>query len=63
MQAAFYDRATVCRLTTLSSVTLWRHTRDGEFPAPIRISRGRVAWPAAQVDQWIAEKLNPPVAA
>lgn len=31
--------------------TLWNQVRDGRFPAPVRISPGRVAWPVEVLDE------------
>jgi prophage regulatory protein len=48
--------AVVTDRTSLSRTTIWRMVRRGEFPAPIQISPGRVAWSEAAVDAWIASK-------
>lgn len=39
-----------------SYVTAWRKRRAGTFPAPIRISVGRVAWLRSDLEQWLAER-------
>jgi len=44
--------------TSLSRTTLWRMVRRGEFPKPIPISPNRVAWSEAEVDAWIASKME-----
>jgi prophage regulatory protein len=44
--------------TTLSRVTLWRKSRDGDFPKPLRISSNRIAWREADVDAWITSKMG-----
>ena len=38
----------------LSRSTIWRRIRDGNFPAPIQISPGRVAWLERDILAWIA---------
>lgn len=43
--------------TSLDRVTRWRLVKDGKFPAPVRISPGRVAWAESQITAWIAEKM------
>lgn len=58
-QIGLYSKQDVLRITTLSDTTLWRRVRDGGFPAPIRISANRVAWPKSAVDRWIDEKTAP----
>jgi len=48
----------------VSRSTAWRGIRDGEFPAPVRISRGRVAWRERDILAWQAARApNPGVAA
>jgi len=37
-----------------SDTTLWRRVRAGDFPAPIRISPGCVAWRERDIDAWFA---------
>ncbi len=41
----------------LSRSTVWRCVRDGTFPAPIRISPGRVAWLRTDIDHWIEAQV------
>ena len=40
----------------LSATTIWRQRRCGQFPAPVRISPGCVAWREADVESWIASR-------
>jgi len=52
-----------------SDTTLWRHVKDGTFPAPIKISKNAVAWREADIEAWIAacaeakvpRYLDPPI--
>jgi prophage regulatory protein len=37
----------------ISSVTAWRLLKRGEFPAPIQLSRGRVAWRRTDLEDWL----------
>lgn len=48
----------VLEATGLSITTIWRLERKGLFPRRRRISQGSVAWSAAEVDNWISEKLS-----
>jgi prophage regulatory protein len=48
----------VVRRTSLSRTTLWRLAQIGAFPKSVRISPGRCGWRAADVEQWIASRLN-----
>ncbi len=43
---------TVKQRCTLSSSTIYRLIKQGTFPAPIRLSPGRVAWREADVSAW-----------
>jgi len=45
----------------LSATTIWRQRRRGQFPGPVRISPGCVAWREADVESWIASRLEPSV--
>lgn len=44
--------------TSLSRCTIWRLVGRGAFPAPVRVSPGRVAWSAEAVEGWIAGRLG-----
>jgi prophage regulatory protein len=44
---------TVGNLTTLSRTTIWRLTKAGSFPKPVRVSAGRVAYRANDIDAWL----------
>jgi predicted DNA-binding transcriptional regulator AlpA len=48
----------VTRLTSLSGTTIWRLARAGQFPAPIQLSRGRVAFLQSQVTAWIIARAG-----
>jgi len=43
-------------LLGVSGTTLWRMTKRGSFPAPIRISPGCVGWRADDVQAWLAQR-------
>lgn len=44
--------------TGLSEPTLWRMRNRGDFPQPVRLSPGRVAWRLADIDAWEASRTN-----
>ena len=52
------SRREVAALLNISITTLWRMVRAGLFPPPIRVSPGRVAWPARTVVAWIDERAK-----
>lgn len=39
--------------TSLSRTTIWRAVRAGNFPVPLRLTGGRVAWLRAEVHAWM----------
>lgn len=51
----FYSRSEVQTITTLSRVTLWRRIKDGNFPPPVQISPGRVAWTRRSIHEWLRQ--------
>ena len=54
----FVDWRTVRGRVSLSRSTVWRKIREGSFPAPIRISQGRVGWLEADIERWINAQLQ-----
>ena len=46
----------VMRRTGKSRTTLWRDSRNGVFPAPVRIGANRIGWMESEVMEW-QEKL------
>ena len=47
----------------LSATTIWRQRRRGQFPDPVRISPGCVTWREAEVESWVASRLEASVGA
>lgn len=43
------------RFVPLSRTTIWRKTKEGKFPQPVRISAYISAWRVADVREWIAQ--------
>jgi prophage regulatory protein len=41
-----------------SKSQIYRLWHAGKFPKPVRLSAVRLAWPAVEVDEWIAQKLS-----
>jgi prophage regulatory protein len=44
----------------ISTTTIWRMRRRGEFPEPMRISPGAVGWPHGVLEQWLADRETSP---
>ena len=43
-------------LTGLHAVTIWRLTRKGDFPAPMKITSRKNGWLLSQVMTWLADR-------
>lgn len=48
----------VLRKTGLSHTTLYRLIKQGQFPAPLRISARISVWQESLVDKWIEERIK-----
>jgi prophage regulatory protein len=46
----------VMQLTGLARSTIYKLVASGEFPAPLKLTRRAVAWPAAEIEQWVATR-------
>ena len=51
-----HRKKAVVTLTGLSATTVWRLTRRGEFPQPIRLSPGAVGWLDSEIRAWLAQR-------
>lgn len=54
----FYSEHDLDALGILSRATRWRMRQKGEFPNPIKLSQGRVAYPAFTIEAWIKERIT-----
>jgi len=43
----------VLKQLTLSKATFYRRMKSGEAPKPVRVSKRRVAWRQADIDQYL----------
>jgi prophage regulatory protein len=46
----------VAEKTGLADSSIWRLTRQGQFPLPIKPSPGRTVWFEHEIDRWLDEK-------
>ncbi|MGA0569597.1 helix-turn-helix transcriptional regulator [Variovorax sp. VNK109] len=46
----------VRQMVPLSRATIWRKSKDGSFPRPVKLSQGITAWSVLAIEQWIADK-------
>ena len=47
-------RAEVEEMVALSTATLYRMIKDGEFPSPVKIGTGTVRWRLSEIQGWLA---------
>jgi len=40
----------------VSTTTLWRMTRDGRIPAPIKLSERAIGWRRSDIEIWLQNK-------
>lgn len=40
----------------LSKPTIWRMRRQGDFPAPMQLSPGRIGWTRGAIDSWLESR-------
>lgn len=44
-------------LVGLRKSSIYDGVKAGTFPAPVKLSRRAVCWPAAAIDAWITERI------
>ena len=42
----------------MSHSTRWRERRDGNYPDPVPISKGRKGYPESKIRAWVAAKIK-----
>ena len=45
-------------LVGLRKSSIYDAVKRGDFPAPVKLSRRAVCWPASAIDAWIAERIK-----
>ena len=55
---AFYSERDLDKMGVLSRNTRYRMRLKGDFPPPVKLCAGRVAYPAKVIDNWIAERAG-----
>ena len=48
----------VIKLSALSSATIYRLIKKGEFPKQIKLSERSSGWLLSEVEQWLDDKVN-----
>lgn len=45
-------------LTTLGKSSIYSKVKNGDFPAPVRLSTRAVAWRSEEVAEWVAGRVK-----
>ena len=53
----FLSAKAVIERTSLSTSTIYAMMSRGDFPRPVQLTKGRVAWREADVARWIEARL------
>lgn len=48
----------LCLRTGLSRSTIWRQTKAGTFPLPIRLGPNSVGWMSNEIGHWISTRAR-----
>lgn len=40
----------------IAPITIWRLRREGKFPPPLRLTKGRIGWRRSDLERWLAER-------
>lgn len=49
----------VMRMTSLSKSTIYRLVKNGNFPAPVKLSPGRIGFNKQDVLKWMRDRYKP----
>ena len=56
--SGFLREKHILKLLPVAHSTLWDWVRDGDFPAPIKLSEKVTVWSKAQIDAWLEAKFG-----
>lgn len=60
MESTLFTAKEACKYLTMSKRTLERLGEDGCGPRRIRLSARRIAYPKADLDDWVAKRQSAP---
>jgi len=52
----YQTRQQIENLLQVSSATIYRWTREGNFPKPVHLGANMVRWKASDLEVWLAER-------
>lgn len=56
MKMQFLNVKQVAAKYAVSTATIWRWVRKGEFPEPVKLNPQVVRWPDAELEKWEASR-------
>jgi prophage regulatory protein len=56
--SGFLREKHVLKLLPVAHSTLWDWVRNGDFPAPIKLSEKVTVWSEADIDAWLEAKFS-----
>lgn len=48
----------VIAITGKGRSTIYSDVKAGTFPAPVKIGKRAIAWPASSIDRWVSERAG-----
>lgn len=58
MAARFIRLPDVLARTGLGKTTVYKNTRDGSFPRPVKLGGCVSLWVESEVDEWICDRIH-----
>lgn len=58
MSVVFLKRPEIEKRTGLKRSTIYEKIKAGTFPKPVKLGARAVAWPEAEVDAWMEERIS-----
>lgn len=49
----------VAKMLSASVATVWRYSKNGDFPAPLKIGPNATRWRVSDIEAWIASRGMP----
>lgn len=46
----------VCKITGLGKSTVWKYSRLGRFPRPVKVTGTVTAWRSDELSQWVEDR-------
>lgn len=57
-ESAFVRMASLPAIVGMSVPTIWRKTKEGCFPKPIKVSSNITAWKVGSIREWLKDPMG-----